>query len=246
MRNVTPTNLKVMPKDENLAPDQIRFLALRLDPQGNDIGFEFRDGGIVQVGGWSDADRFIKEAMQDRWKHHGKPGFDPIHSTPSRPRFGISIATPSKHSYKTKSGHVVDFPEPAKCLFVLRLDEWKGSRGPNWHFNTGFGPFSCDSTSTGIYSNACYLDGNLPSVRIYPDGKSNPQDTWPRSRWAAFLLDVAKLKEAARDEGVADNYALPFNIHVDIEDKKTRHFLPIIIDPDVGHPGGTLPPPDEP
>ena len=54
-------------------------------------------------------------------------------------------------------------------------------------------------------------------------------------RWAGFVMYDKKL----RDQTKMTDYLIRYNSHIELLDDEDGRYIPIIVDPDVGHPGGT-------
>ncbi len=237
--------IELMPKNLSIAPDQVRFFDLGLKIDGSSLEFKYGRAGIENVDGeddarkWENLDKKIRNAITSgRFPNQGDAGWRRMTSTAGRPRFGISLEVPEKHEVTDQNGTVEKFPEAKKCFFVVKLD----CSDLNWSFSGSFHPFATalqPGDRHKVLSNACHLEDSDP-VRIYRKPKEQLAGTYGQPKWAGFLFDFAALKA----QNIVSPYRVRFNIYAEAHDDQSGNRLPFIVDPDVGHPGGSYPPPN--
>ena len=234
------------------APDQLRFFDMHIDTTGRGLGFRIELAGTSAdlEGGsnadiWASAEKLVADAMASgKFPNQCPSFFNPQSVTGPRPRSYISLDNPLPVKVDGKS-----FPESQRCLFVFRLAKGKGSAKANWRFGSHYAPFSIgeESASAGkntidpadVFSHAMHCANGafvIPGPDVRPWDK--PYDV---SDWACFLYDY----ETAFKQAGTRTFFLKYNMHVEIEDVKTKGlYIPLMIDPDVGHPGphGSGPP----
>jgi hypothetical protein len=132
-----------------------------------------------------------------------------------------------RYPNKTKSNLSIRHKDYSYMLFVV------GNK--NLQFNEGGEPFEVERNNSSFY-----LD---PLCAWIANGQINfDREAGPGCRVACFIADSVEDQKASTEE-----FYTSFNIYLDLMLKRTDNPaqtrpLPIIIDPDVGHPGGTEPP----
>ena len=105
----------------------------------------------------------------------------------------------------------------------------------NWHFTAEHEPFEIQAGKEDLYRDprCAYLVGTTPRVRRAPESGA-------RCRVASFISNGAA-NQAGGDD--LDEFVTPFNFYVTIRSTKggRTRYLPLVIDPDVGYPGGNYP-----
>lgn len=214
-----------MKRDTSQVPTQIRFFELELQSNGKRIEL------AIDRAGWTDckdqseiAQALAKAVKSKKFENEGKPTYD-SKGPGGQERLGISLMSPIACGGANEAN---------VCMYVIRLGQ-RGNNDPRWRFATEHGPFSTadDAPSVDLgkfWSNAAYIDGSNGSV-IYPGGAA------PDTQWACFVFD-----HGAASGHFGGEYLLRYNTHVELLDNKTNLYIPVVIDPDVGWPGGGGPP----
>ncbi|MFL6857916.1 MAG: hypothetical protein ACJ8EB_08420 [Allosphingosinicella sp.] len=132
---------------------------------------------------------------------------------------------------KTKTDLSIRSQERAYCVIITAHD--------NLYFSTRSEPFMVEKSGTSPDNDAYYtnpLCGWFDSSGLFKTGRTAGDGC----RVAAFIAD------AAADGGASNpqDFSTSFNIYLDIAQTQTGdptiRRLPLIVDPDVGYPGGHL------
>lgn len=206
-------------------PTQIRFFELELKSNGNRIEFAIDSAGWVDCADQAAVDQALADAVKTgKFPKEGTPTYES--SGPGgQKRLGISLMSP------VACGGA---GEANVCMYVVRLGQ-RGNNDPKWRFATGSAPFvtADDAPSVDLgnfWSDAAYIDGSNGGL-VYPGGSA------PDTQWACFVFD-----HGAASSHFGGEYLLRYNTHVELLDNKTNLYVPVVIDPDVGWPGGGGPP----
>jgi hypothetical protein len=112
----------------------------------------------------------------------------------------------------------------------------------NWRFSREVAPFSLYAKAPvdlrDYYFNPVAVQENGDPVPVDADG--DPLDSQPCTSRLAYFQALGESAHEAQGQDNADR----FNLHVEIvdpQDPTGKRCIPIIIDPDVGHPGGHEP-----
>jgi hypothetical protein len=228
-------------------PDQVRFLEIGFDTRGAGISLGMRRMGWSAVNGWDGADAVIKASMAIGAASSRNPFPNPSNGNHHvddfnrhrRDRSCLSLRVPAH-------GGSGNLEKSNMCLFVIRLASGGANGNTNWRYARNFSPFTGDTAIANvqdIFSDAAlldYQDGQLKRIvpsaeEILPGSASDPIAYYPATQWACYLFDCT----AARAQGT--DYLYRYNIHVEIMDRARQNFISLIIDPDVGFPGGSGP-----
>jgi hypothetical protein len=109
-------------------------------------------------------------------------------------------------------------------------------RNENLEFSKNMTPFQVKSDKSAFYSGArcIWKDG----ASAYSGEKPNPDVAVP-CRVAYFIADSkADQHRFGKPVGMERVFTTHFNLYLDIVSTTTKRRTPIVIDPDVGHPGG--------
>lgn len=119
---------------------------------------------------------------------------------------------------------------------VIRL---RGNVGRKWVFSRFYSPITVMENT--LASTACEArwvnDHGIVKNNDMIDPTTGQPELVPNKRIAYFIYNPEKLL-SGHDPN--DRRAIAFNMHVEILGKN-KGYVPIIIDPDVGHPGGGRP-----
>ena len=228
-------------------PDQLRMFDIELKATGAGIVVRYTHAAILDAStNWPDWASFLSDLpglvvqldglrKKCSWRHpNGRP---------KRPRVELSVNAPRE---ERNSGGDLIWKKAKKCFYIFRLNP-KGNANTAFQYSTSFHPFSYGEKSYNLE------DVFVNPTLIYPSraictAMSGSRPPHSPASMAGFLFDYEAVTMSDPDD-----FVYRFNMHVEIESKPngTRpsdpnhyfNFIPIIIDPDVGHPGGTLPPP---
>lgn len=223
-------------------PDQIRYFELDFNTGGKGVSMALLASGWDNACGWSDAEARLAAAVKSgTFQNSGKPFLDKTPGPGGRKPLGISLAAPLPlPSGKSPYG------EAGKCLYVIKLASGAGSSGTDWQFSRSYAPFSLgDSEYTAkdgkpvqlqdMFSHASLID-QVSGQLIRPQAEEVAEDSYPQTRWACFLFDFDYAKAH-----VEAGFSLRYNTHVEILDTESQEYIPLMIDPQVGEPGGSYP-----
>ncbi len=259
----TPIN-RVMRRDTTKVPDQLRVFDLEIRGKSGKIEIEYTRAFQfkIEAKSWDD----FEASLQHYLFGAGKPPKlksvrrdKPVNSGLKRPKIDLSLAAPCA---TIENGETFD-TDASRVFYVIRLKQKKVRKDRKWRYSTTFAPFSVSATETGksgtkinpgdYFFNPCLIrKGKGPEgieVEIAEEEERSTEDRYNITRIAGFCFAYDLVKHD--DDVDAENFVLRFNIHVEIPSKIRRHsdpakfheWIPIIIDPDVGHPGGSYPPP---
>lgn len=224
-------------------PDQVRIFTLNLENNSGQFAPHYTKSGIQGVKSWAEAEECIRKAADGIGGQLPNEGdARPDCSKAAFPRHSISLNSPRQI---VEAGH--NFPESHSCLYVFKIAD----KTQRWRFSTLYSPFSTEWSRRWkkedkfgpIYSHACFLypRSTLESIRKYPDLDERELGSgYEPTAWACFLFDHERSNKAVMP---GDNKRFRFNFHLEVEEHGGGPFLPITIDPDVGHPGGNQPGP---
>ena len=120
-----------------------------------------------------------------------------------------------------------------KSYIIIKLSD-----SHHWRFSSTYYPFTISDkqpVANQLFANPTLVSVKGGNIDLYPPKPGDPPKIpMPDSRWAYFLFDGATASALT-----GDKYAFTFNIHVELLDPVTGTALGLIIDPDVGHPGGS-------
>ena len=236
-------NSQTMTWQPGKEPDQIRYFELDFDTKGNGVSLTLLQSGWDSVAGWADVPAKLAPVVSSgKFKNSGKPYLDKTPGPGGRKPLGISLAAPMP----LPTGNS-PYPEAGKCLYVIQLASGAGSSGTDWRFSRSFAPFSLgdrEYSASGaqpvqlkeLFSHASLITPDGKGL-VHPDPQEVGAETYPQTRWACFLFDFATAKAE-----IGSSFALRYNTHVEIRDNESGEFIPLMIDPDIGIPGGGYPP----
>ena len=246
--------LEPMQASEGQAVDQIKVFDVRLKSRGNQFGFRYSNAQAFPIQSLNPTfPSCIDDVRRALMNGSSKaPKFLSIDRKPSRPRVNLSLSTPvAVQSDKGKAG----VPESSQCIYLFRLHQ----RRLDWRFSTSFAPFSLAGTqrqvdlAATVFKNGFYFVGDPSSSDSYieiPEIAGGPTHLNPYqpTAVAGFTFDHEKFKEIFSADGGNGDGVIPFNFHVEARGNRQRlptepndwftEYVPIIIDPDIGHPGG--------
>ena len=138
--------------------------------------------------------------------------------------------------YKGETPLSIDGDQKKALLVILNLP-----KGGGFQFNRDGAAISCASKDLPFFIEAGILTAG-GSIKNYEDVlelKDESEDEKnDKCRTAYFIVDASKMASGSNVETIPR----PFNIHLDIKGEKKKgygeYYIPIIIDPDVRHPGG--------
>lgn len=231
-----------------LPPTQINYFEIDL-MQGNNLDVRVRRSARQDVSGWTGAGSnpvSVEQALTDALSRGFPP---PVENNPmpnphtghrKNPITQLALLPP------ISNGSVSAF----KCLYVFKIEQ-NGNSG-NVRFSTRHAPFSLVDTSIEVGQNLILTKRVISLASLIAEGsegerrqgstellvKSFKGDNgqYPESLWACIMLDWEPIIDASHED--IPTFAVKFNIHVEVKDRKTDNYVPIIIDPDIGHPGG--------
>lgn len=141
----------------------------------------------------------------------------------------------NKIKYGSGSGRRLAADGECLTCFVIRLSD-----NVNWQFMRKHDPMmgyeNCDLNQFATNPNRIGKNGRPINANTEFDG----------CKTAYFIVDGSACREYTKTRNIESNghYNLPFNINVELfyTANRMKHYLPIIIDPEVIWPGGTKPP----
>ena len=235
-------NTQTMTWQPNKEPDQIRYFELDFDAKGKGISLTLLQSGWDSVAGWKDLPAKLAPVVASgKFQNSGKPFLDKTPGPGGRQPLGISLAAP----LPLPTGNS-PYSEAGKCLYVIKLASGTGSSGTDWQFSRSFAPFSLgdrEYAAAGgkptqledMFSHAALISADGKSL-IHPDAEEVASGTYPQTGWACFLFDFEFAKSA-----IGSRFSLRYNTHIEIRDSESGEFIPLMIDPDIGEPGGGYP-----
>ncbi|MEO9599368.1 hypothetical protein [Parasphingorhabdus sp.] len=229
-----------------LAPDMIRYFELDFDIVDG-ISLKYTDSAIEIVSDWPEAYQKIAESMRvDNFPPHGTshrsrvlPHWDSAKPNGYRDRSPLALRMPTNKEPPSPTEPKIEISE--RCLYVIKLASGREHSGIKWRYSTIFSPITVGEK--GSIMDKLFSDTQLLYLK---DGRLAPQiplnDELPigakpyeSTNWACFMFNCAEARNFYKD----GKFVARFNIHVEINDKNDlARYIPIIIDPDVGHPGG--------
>lgn len=251
-------------------PDQIRFLRVNFDTSDTKFECGIVEGGHSAVSSWQSASNVIRDCIQnDSFPTQGHTLVEENGYNRSQPLNKMSILAPVRHE---KDGaelieskrclYVIQVPD---CPGESNVD-WRFSTTvpPISFVDSKLKVKSNNGNNENTLISELYLSElshclNPDSSPAYSEQRRRNQvffrplntslgtiGSYEATKWACFMMDFERLK---RDVGLAGqddpslDFALRYNLHIEIKDSVRGHYIPIIIDPDIGHPGGNAPDP---
>lgn len=247
-------------------PDQIRFFEIDINGDANRINFEVSNSGYSteEINSWSDVECELKKAVKTNKKFPNQKAPKWVDKPRSKkpPLTGMSLLVPDVFA---NSGSQI--PKSGRCLFVFRLANKKklepGGKKHQYRFSRLFSPITIGDNSikcgaktvdpTKFFSMSSQIadpnSSTAPSRRVLTEwlNKTEPRELtigqYDETEWACILFDFEALRGEIDQEPLPE-FAIRFNLHIEVRDKKKgENFIPIIVDPDIGHPGGNAPDP---
>lgn len=244
IRQVFSGHLGDMTPPSGKVPDQVRFFELSKNVMGKKAPFSLTNCGWVAVADWDEVRKKLKDVKLNGFPNGNSPKFDSKQPKGFRERTSLSIRAPELSIPSTPSE-----PRTSEhsnyCIFVIKLLQPTGAACAKWRFSSIHAPFSygeIDETTKEVLSDSklIYFQNADDPKLFKPQSKELlPGRTYPEATWACFLFDGKTARE--RDQTGREEYVYRYNIHVEIEGDEHGNFIPIIIDPDIGHPGGNYP-----
>lgn len=253
-------NIDVMKEDKSKLPLQLRVFDVEFRARAGQIELEY--GAAFQVNisptDWDEFEQCLEKYLfgDDAPSNPAPVKRDkPLEKSPKRPRIDLSVAAPRQAT--SSDGKTFD-TDATKVFYVFRLKSGRGPNGKNWRFSTTFAPFSISSIDghgqslQEIFFNPCLIRkaASPPNieVEIADTFEHSPGDRYNETRIAGFYFGYNLIDEEENDP---EDFVFRFNMHVEIptinrghnNSNKFHRWIPIIVDPDVGHPGGSYPPP---
>ncbi|RDC58953.1 hypothetical protein HME9302_00129 [Alteripontixanthobacter maritimus] len=226
-------------------PNQIRFFQLDFLMRKKGASLKITRSKVVELGAspsQTDVDTALANALHDTGpkRQIGFPRMDrKVKFKSGKDRLGIGLAAP----------HELPAPDscPAAdvCLYVIALAQHprikvNGVKKDQWQF-TAARPFSLGHAE--IADPATGQPTGHPADKFiawHKPWNDDRQETGGGNgpvnpRWAGFVMYDKML----RDETGLAEYLIRYNSHIELLDNEGGRYIPIIVDPDVGHPGGT-------
>ena len=232
----------IMTRDECVTPQQARIFDLALKPTGSGIDIEYAAMGVIDFSAEDrqTVERELLAYLSDASRPRHPVKWKAPSNRPHREQVSLSLRAPSE--LKNASGATIKGPID-RVMYVICLHMKSSEEPDKFRFTVNFDPFSYSQPDLDNFGldKAFYNPVFIYDDHIEPGpGKEiDPRETAiaPTTR-AGFVFDYGNVKSATNE------FVLRFNIHCELAARqrylagKVRDFVPIIIDPDVGHPGG--------
>lgn len=228
--------------------DQIRYFEISFDPSKKSFGIRYTNSSFLEVSSGTWQGHLGKLPMMIESERSVPPVPANITNQPQHPRTDLSLNAPLEITVNGKP----QCPKATRCLYVFYLAQSHMKDHLDWRFSTKQPPFSI-----AVESEQEPEDAGVPCFRYASGLKYDSAQTPPKVTALSDPITATKLASFVFDNkcftGTPYNQdkVFRFNIHVEIGseehdlgqgDKYFSEWIPIVIDPDVGHPGGGYPP----
>lgn len=196
-------------------PREVITWKISLERNGREIAIKYTGVGKHTLGPREHIDNYLKMAARNQFP----AGYQfrlpkPIDRPPNQPRETPLSIEHTGFSY---------------MVFILE--------DLNWHFTNNHDPFEVLKGKEPYYTDprCAWFSGVTPMVSRRPQSAN--------CRVASFISNAQEDKRVNQDD--LGHFIAPFNFYVSIQGKGTPRdrYLPLVIDPDVGYPGGNSPEP---
>ena len=239
---VSAVNIGMMRQDVSYpAPQQLRIFNLIFKMTGAGLDLHYDGGNVVDVpdetNSWASFDAWLVNYLQTtndptpyQTRYH-----DPA-TSPGRPRTELSLLAPFQN---------LDGEDINRVFYLIRVRSKRGDGGnvpDKIRFSTIADPFSYSTIDVpNNIDDKVFVNPRLiyPNLVLPTENLERPPDNrYATTNQAGFMFDRTALQSESQ-------FGLRFNINLEVASRQRqygenrfRSFIPIIIDPDIGHPGG--------
>lgn len=238
--SIAAVDVGVMHHKHAEIPQQVRVFDLVLGFTGAGIDLYYDASGVFDVPNrtqdWAEFDTWLIAYLQSNNPAPYRTRFDDPASRPHKPRNELSLFAP----HENMRGHGIE-----RVFYLIRLRNKQGNGGDDpdrFRYSTISDPFSysiVDVPHNGadkVFTNPRFIyPGTVVPAEHY---ERPPSNRYSVTTEAGFMFDCSEISDPHLFEK-------RFNINVEVASRhkqysqdRFRPFIPIIIDPDIGHPGG--------